>query len=74
MWFFRWAVAILVVAAASAGFFAVLSSIIWSKDSARFYRCVEREVNRRLKDTRVVSNFNVRMVVVDETSGNYEEE
>jgi len=72
--FLRCAIEILVFAAACSGLFAWLSAKVWSKDSRRFDRAVEREVNRRLKDTKVVSNFNVRMVVVDETSGKYEEE
>lgn len=77
MWFvgfLKWAVEILAFAAACSGFFAWISAKVWSKDSRRFDREVEREVNRRLKDTKIVSNFNVRMVVVDEASDVYEKE
>lgn len=74
MGFLKWAVEILAFAAACSGFFAWISAKVWSKDSRRFDREVEREVNRRLNDTKIVSNFNVRMIVVDETSGKYEEE
>lgn len=73
MEFLKWAAEILAFAVVCSGFFAWFSANVWSVYSKRFDREVEREVNRRIRDMKVVSNFNVRMVVVDETSGEYEE-
>lgn len=64
---------ILLFAVALAGFMAVIDAIILVRMISKYNDKVEREVRRRLRGTKIVSNFNVRMVMVDDTPQKYEE-
>lgn len=54
----------------SAGAVAIISAFVYEKMVENFENKVEREVNRRLRGTKVVSHFDVRVEVVDETPDN----
>ena len=58
---------IILVAILSAGAVAVVSAVAWMKMVENFDRKVDREVNRRLRNAKVVYHFNVRTEFVDDT-------
>ena len=58
---------IMLVAILSAGAVAVVSAVAWMKMVENFDRKVDREVNRRLRNAKVVYHFNVRTEFVDDT-------
>jgi hypothetical protein len=71
--FLRCVVWILLIALGCAGVIAVITALLWARMMSKNERIIEREVNRRLQNTKIVTRFNVRTVVVDETSGADEE-
>lgn len=73
MEFLRCVTLVLLVAFGCAGVIAVATTLFWAKMKSKNERIIEQEVNRRLRNTRVVARFNVRPVVVDEMSGVNEE-
>lgn len=62
---------IVLVAILSAGAVAVVSAVAWMRMVENFDRKVDREVNRRLRNTNVVYKFNVRTDFVDDTPEKY---
>lgn len=62
---------IVLVAILSAGAVAVVSAVAWMRMVENFDRKVDREVNRRLRNTKVVYKFNVRTDFVDDTPEKY---
>ena len=70
---FRFIISIVLVALACSGAAAFASTLVIFKMITSFDKKVEQEVNRRLRHTKFVPKFNVRMNVVDESRGDYEE-
>lgn len=64
---------VLLVAIGCAGIIAIATAIIWVRLMSQYENKVEREVDRRLRGTVIRSRFNVRPVVIDDTSGVDEE-